>query len=58
MPTSYAHWKSLPELQEDFKIPVVIVPHNSSDSFLSRHKKVNEIDKLFKTQFEFWLRGN
>ena len=53
MPTSYAHWKSLPELQEDFKIPVVIVPHNSSDSFLSRHKKVNEIDKLFKTQFEF-----
>ena len=41
MPTSYAHWKSLPELQEDFQIPVVIVPHNSSDSFLSKHKKVN-----------------
>ena len=39
MPTSYAHWKSLPELQEDFKIPVVIVPHNSSDSFLSKHVK-------------------
>lgn len=52
MPKSYAHWKSLPEQSTELQDTCGYSPHNFSDSFLSKHKKVNEIQII---QDSIWI---